>query len=219
MSRKARMVLLTGFDPFGGEASNPSWDAVRRLRGARIAGHIVAVQRIPTEFARCGTVLARAIARHRPAVVLCTGLAAGRAVVSLERVAINVCDARIADNAGLQPVDVPVLAGAPAAYFASLPLKAMLAALRGRGIPCEVSNSAGTFVCNALAFQLAHGIATRWLGLRGGFIHLPATPAQAATHPGWPSMALETMVEALRTALAAAIAHPVDLALGAGAEH
>jgi pyroglutamyl-peptidase len=151
--------------------------------------------------------------------VLCTGLAAGRAVVSLERVAINVCDARIADNAGLQPVDVPVLAGAPAAYFASLPLKAMLAALRGRGIPCEVSNSAGTFVCNALAFQLAHGIATRWLGLRGGFIHLPATPAQAATHPGWPSMALETMVEALRTALAAAIAHPVDLALGAGAEH
>jgi pyroglutamyl-peptidase len=219
MSRKARAVLLTGFDPFGGEPFNPSWDAVRRLRGARISGHVVAVQRIPTEFARCAGVLSRAIARHRPALVLCTGLAAGRAAVSLERVAINCIDARIADNAGLQPVDVPVVAGAPDAYFASLPLKAMLAALRARGVPAAVSNTAGTFVCNALAFHLAHGIATRWPGLRGGFIHLPSTPAQAAADPGRPSMALDTMVEALRVAVAAAIAHPVDLALGAGAEH
>lgn len=218
MSGEVRTALLTGFDPFGGEARNPSWDAVRRLRGARIGGHVVAVQRIPTEFARCGAVLARAIARHRPALVLCTGLAAGRAAISLERVAINCIDARIADNAGLRPIDVPVLPGAPAAYFAALPLKAMLAALRERGIPAAVSNTAGTFVCNALAFQLAHGIATRWPGLRGGFIHLPSTPAQAAGDPGRPSMALEILVEALRVALAAAIAHPLDVRLGAGAE-
>lgn len=217
--RATRTVLLTGFDPFGGEARNPSWDAVRALRGARIGGHAIASARIPTSFARCAPALARAIRRHRPALVLCTGLALGRAAVSLERVAINCIDARIADNDGLQPVDVPVVAGAPAACFARVPLKAMLAAIRARGVPAEVSNSAGTFVCNALAFHLLHGIATRWPRLRGGFIHLPAAPFQVADRPGTPSMALDTMVDALRAAVAAALAHADDIALGAGAEH
>jgi len=217
--RAARGVLLTGFDPFGGAARNPSWEAVRALRGARIGGHAVAVARIPTSFTLCAPALARAIARHRPALVLCTGLAQGRAAVSLERVAINCIDARIADNDGLQPIDAPVVAGAPAAYFARLPLKAMLAAVRARGIPAEVSNSAGTFVCNALAFHLAHGIATRWPRLRGGFVHLPAAPFQVADQPATPSMALATMVEALRAAVAAALAQGDDIALGAGTEH
>lgn len=217
--RATRTVLLTGFDPFGGEVRNPSWEAVRGLRGARIAGHAVEVARIPTSFARCAAALARAVARHRPALVLCTGLALGRAAVSLERVAINCIDARIADNDGEQPVDRPVVPGAPAAYFAPLPLKAMLAAIRARGVPAEVSNSAGTFVCNALAFHLAHGIATRWPGLRGGFIHLPAAPFQVADRPGMPSMARETMADALRAAVAAALAHVDDVALSAGTEH
>ena len=217
--RAPRTVLLTGFDPFGGEARNPSGEAVRSLRGARIAGHAVAVARIPTSFARCGPALARAIARYRPSLVLCTGLALGRAAVSLERVAINCIDARIADNDGARPIDVPVVAGAPAACFASLPLKAMLAAIRARGIPAEVSNTAGTFVCNALAFQLAHGIATRCNGMRGGFIHLPAAPFQVADKPGTPSMALEAMAEALRVAVAAALAHRDDIAFSAGTEH
>jgi pyroglutamyl-peptidase len=139
--------------------------------------------------------------------------------VSLERVAINCIDARIADNDGARPIDMPVVAGAPAAYFATLPLKAMLAAIRTRGIPAEVSNTAGTFVCNALAFQLAHGIATRWPGLRGGFIHLPAAPFQVADKPGTPSMALETMAAALRLAVVAALAHADDIAFSAGTEH
>jgi pyroglutamyl-peptidase len=217
--RPTRTVLLTGFDPFGGAARNPSWEAVRSLRGARVAGRQVAVARLPTAFARCAPALARAIARHRPGLVLCTGLAAGRSAVSLERVAINCIDARITDNDGARPIDVPVVAGAPAAYFANLPLKAMRAAIRARGIPAEVSNSAGTFVCNALAFHLAHGIATRWPGLRGGFIHLPAAPFQVADQPGTPSMAVATMAAALRAAVGAALAHDRDLALDAGREH
>jgi pyroglutamyl-peptidase len=211
-------VLLTGFDPFDGEARNPSWDAVRALRGARIGGRRVVVQRLPTAFARAGEVLARAIRRHQPDLVICTGLAAGRAAVSLERVAINCIDARIPDNDGLRPIDHPVVAGAPAAYFLPLPVKAMREAIRARGLPAEVSNTAGTFVCNAVAFELAHGIATRWPGLLGGFIHLPATPALAARQPGLPSMALPDLVEALRVAVAAALRHPVDAPIGAGTE-
>lgn len=217
--RAARCVLLTGFDPFGGEPRNPSWEAVRMLRDARIGGHAVAVARLPTSFARCAGVLSRAIARHRPRLVLCTGMALGRSAVSLERVAINCIDARIADNDGAAPIDVAVVAGAPAAYFSRLPLKAMLAAVRARGVPAEVSNSAGTFVCNALAFHLAHGIATRWPTLRGGFVHLPAAPHQVAGKPGVPSMAVATMAEALRAAVAAALAHADDVSFGAGTEH
>jgi pyroglutamyl-peptidase len=212
------VILLTGFDGFAGESRNPSWDAARSLRGARIAGHRVAVQRIPTAFARCASVLARAIARHRPRLVLCLGQAGGRTAISLERVAINCIDARIPDNDQQQPVDQSVIVGAPAAYFAALPIKAMLVALRERGYPVEVSNSAGTFVCNALAFHLAHGIATRWPGLRGGLIHIPFAPAQVAARPGVPSMPIELVVDALRVAVRVALTTSVDFAVGAGRE-
>jgi pyroglutamyl-peptidase len=197
-TRQSKVALLTGFDPFGGDAVNPSWEAVRRLRGARIAGYAIAVARIPTGFERCGAALAQAIARHRPELVLCVGLAAGRSAISLERIAINLIDARIPDNDSAQPIDVPVIAGAPAAYFTRLPVKAIVLALRRMGTPAEASLSAGTFVCNALAFHLAHHIATRAPKLRGGFVHVPATPELAADKPGVPSMALDTIVDALR---------------------
>ena len=218
MSAEPRVVLLTGFDAFGGESHNPAWDAVRRLRGARIAGHEVVVQRVPTAFARCAGVLARAIARHRPRLVLCVGQAGGRSAISLERIAINCIDARIADNDRQQPVDQPVIDGAPAAYFTALPIKAMLGALRERGFPVEVSNSAGTFVCNALAFHLAHGIATRWPGMRGGFIHIPFAPAQVVSRPGVPSMPIELVADALRVAIRIASTTAVDAQIGAGRE-
>jgi pyroglutamyl-peptidase len=218
MSAEPRVVLLTGFDAFGGESRNASWDAVRRLRRARISGHEVVVQRIPTAFARCAGALARAIVRHRPRLVLCVGQAGGRSAIALERIAINCIDARIPDNDRQQPVDQPVIDGAPAAYFAALPIKAMLGALRERGFPVEVSNSAGTFVCNALAFHLAHGIATRWPGMRGGFIHIPFAPAQVVSRPGLPSMPIELVADALRVAIRIALTTAVDAQVGAGRE-
>ena len=193
-----KVALLTGFDPFGGDTVNPSWEAVRRLRGERIAGHRVAVAKLPTAFERCGPVLQRAIARHKPSLVLCVGLAAGRSAISLERVALNLVDARIPDNDAKQPVDVPVIAGAPSAYFTRLPVKAIVQSLRKRGIPAEVSLSAGSFVCNAVAFHLAHHIALRAPALRGGFVHVPSLPGLAAGSPGVPSMALDAIVDALR---------------------
>lgn len=219
MSADPPAVLLTGFDSFGGESRNPSWDAVRRLRGERIAGHDVVVQRVPTAFARCAVVLARAIKRHRPRLVLCLGQAGGRTAISIERVAINCIDARIPDNDGLQPIDQPVIDGAPTAYFSALPVKAMLNALRERGFPAELSNSAGTYVCNALAFHLAHGIATSWPMLRGGFIHIPFAPDQAAARHGAPSMPIELVVDALRVAIRTALSTAVDARIGAGREN
>lgn len=215
-AKRARSVLLTGFDAFGGERVNPSWRAVRALAGERIGGHEVHVARLRCEFATAPRQLARAIAKHDPALVLCVGQAGGRAALSLERVAINVIDARIADNAGSQPVDEPVLAGAPAAHFASLPLKAMLAALRKARIPAEVSATAGTFVCNAVFFHLAQQLADRGGRTRGGFIHVPYLPQQARRHANAPSMALATMIDALRICVRVALATRSDLRIAAG---
>ena len=215
-AKPARNVLLTGFDAFGGERVNPSWRAVRALDGERIARHVVRTARLRCDFATAPAQLARAIAKHDPALVLCVGQAGGRAAVSLERVAINVVDARIPDNAGAQPVDEPVVAGAPAAHFASLPLKAMLAALRDAGIPAEVSSSAGTFVCNAVFFHLAEALAARAGAVRGGFVHVPWLTEQAARHANAPGMSLETMVAALRLCVKVALTTKVDAKLAAG---
>lgn len=212
----SRFVLLTGFDPFGDDTMNPSWEAVRKLRGERIRGHTIVVARTPTRFDACADVLERAIRKHRPRLVLCVGQAAGRAAISLERVAINVKDARIADNAGAQPIDEPVIEGAPMAYASAMPIKAMVAALRAHGIPAEVSNSAGTYVCNALAFSLAHLIAIRWTTLRGGFVHIPFVPAQVTAKPGMPSMPLDTVREALRVCVRTALARHDDVRISEG---
>ena len=209
-------VLLTGFEPFGGEAVNPSWEAVRALDGARleIPGHapaVVVAQQLPCVFATVGAALERALERTRPTLAVCIGQAGGRADLSIERVALNVIDARIPDNAGDQPIDAPIVDHAPAAYFSTLPIKAMVHALRGRGIPASVSQTAGTFVCNHAFYLLAHYIAMHAPTLRGGFIHIPYLPEQAARHPGQPSLALDTCVAGLRIALETALAIDVDL--------
>lgn len=144
------LVLVTGFDPFGGSPVNPSWQAVQALDGREIGGHRVLGAELPTVFGASIERLAQLVEQHRPRLVLCTGQAGGRGAISLERVAINVNDARIADNAGAQPVDTAIVAGGPAAYFTGLPIKAMLQALLDDGIRAEVSQTAGTFVCNHL---------------------------------------------------------------------
>lgn len=213
-------VLLTGFEPFEQEAINPSWEAVRALDGWRLDGAVVHARRIACVFGTALRELDAAIDELQPQLVLAIGLAGGRSEITPERVAINVDDGRICDNAGCQPIDVPVVAGAPAAYFSNLPIKAMVRDLRAAGIPAAVSNTAGTFVCNHLFFGLMHRIATRPVaGMRGGFIHIPYLTGQAARLPGQPSMALETLVAGLRIAVATALSVREDVLETGGQLH
>jgi pyroglutamyl-peptidase len=219
MTARLPTVLVTGFEPFGGEDENPSQQIACALDGAAIAGHRIVAATLPTEFARVAAELDALIARHRPVLVLAVGQAGSRAEISLERVAINLIDARIADNAGAQPVDVPVVAGAPNAYFSTLPLKAMLRALQTAGIPAALSHSAGTFVCNQVFYALAHRLARGRRKVRGGFIHVPYLPQQAARRAGAPSLPLATMIAALRICLETALTTHDDLHLAGGATH
>jgi pyroglutamyl-peptidase len=197
-------VLLTGFDAFGGEHINPSWESVRTLHGARLQGHRLVVRQLPTSFARAPVVLRDALRELQPHVVICVGQAGGRAQISLERVAINVCDARIVDNDGARPHAMPILERGPAAYFSRLPLDACHAALHGADIPSEISNSAGTFVCNQVMYVLLHEL-RRQPEVRAGFVHIPFVPAQVLQRRGTPSMALEQVVAALRAIMAATL--------------
>ena len=208
-----RPVLLTGFDAFGGDTVNPSWLAVQALSGEVIAGHTVIAAQLPTAFASSTAVLVHLLRIHRPALVICVGQAGGRSALSIERVAININDARIADNTGAQPIDQPVLKTGPAAYFSTLPIKAVLHALQQAGLPAEVSQTAGTFVCNQVFYALMHTLKKqRGKGtMRGGFIHVPFLPSQGA-----PSMALGDMVRGLRVAVDCALNTDEDRAMGAG---
>ena len=207
-------VLVTGFDPFGANAVNPSWMAVQALHGRQIGGHRIVGAQLPTAFGHSLEALRELLLRHRPALAICTGQAGGRGALSLERIAINVNDARIPDNAGAQPVDTPIVAGGPAAYFTTLPIKAMLASLLEAGINAEVSQTAGTFVCNHVFYGLMHELATRTAlrRTRGGLIHLPWLPLQ-----GQPSMRLDEIVEGLKLAIECALATVTDIRMQAGA--
>ena len=214
-------VLLTGFEPFGGEAINPSWEAVRALDGWKHAGAVVHARQMPCVFGAAIESLAEAMDELKPRLVLCIGQAGGRAEVTPERVAINIDDGRIADNAGRQPVDVPVVPEGPAAYFSTLPIKAMVRDLRAAGVPASVSNTAGTFVCNHIFYALMHRLATQaaLAHTRGGFVHVPYLPEQAAPRPGVASMALAAQVAALRVAIRTALTVHQDVREGAGRLH
>ena len=174
-------ALVTGFEAFGGESVNPALEALRQLP-ENVGAVPLATRILPTVFGRSLAALEAAVAATAPDIVLCVGEAGGRSALSLERVAINIDDARIPDNGGNQPIDRPVIPGGPPAYFATLPIKAAVAALREAGLPAIVSNSAGTFVCNHVFYGLLHLAATRRRGLRGGFLHVPYLPSQAARH-------------------------------------
>ncbi len=217
MPTKNKTVLLTGFEPFGGEPINPSQEIARALDGETIRGHRVVTAILPVAFAATLPMLESLLTAHRPVLVVALGQAGGRGELSLERVALNLIDARIPDNAGVQPIDAPILDAAPPAYFSSLPLKAIEQHLRALGIPVSASLSAGTFVCNQAFFTLAHLLATGHAGVRGGFIHVPWLPAQVASHPGQPSMALDTMIAGVRAALDCALANLRDVRIAGGA--
>jgi pyroglutamyl-peptidase len=213
------VALLLGFEPFDGDDINPSQRIVEALGGEIIAGHAIVARTLPTQFARAAEALPELIDEHAPSLVLALGQAGGRAGMSIERVAINLIDARIPDNAGDQPVDVPVIDGAPNAYFSTLPIKAMLRVLHEERIPASISNTAGTFVCNQVFYALAHLIATRHPMLRGGFIHVPYLPEQARHKGDAPWLDLTTMVEATRLCLRVALTTKEDLHFAAGATH
>ena len=213
-------ILVTGFEPFGGQSLNPSWEVARALHGWKLEGAQITSVKLPCVFAQALPTLQQALAQHRPDIVLALGQAEGRCDFSVERVAINVMDARIADNAGAQPIDVPVIAGGPAAYFSTLPIKSLVAGLKAAGFPASVSQTAGTFVCNQVFYALQHTLAG--LGVHSGFVHLPLLPEQAAnwkgpTLPSWPA---SLQIAAAQQALAVLVAHRLqglsDAALSGG---
>lgn len=211
-------VLITGFEPFGGEAVNPSWEVVRQLDGITIAGEPVVALQLPCVFGEALTVLNAALAAQQPRLTIAVGQAGGRVDITVERVAINVDDARIPDNKGQQPIDEPIVADGPAAWFSSLPVKAIVAALREQGIPASVSQTAGTFVCNHVMYGLLDALQGK-AGTKGGFIHIPYLPEQAAAHPGEASMAVGTVRAALETAIAVSLQQDGDVKAVGGATH
>ncbi|MEQ0565730.1 pyroglutamyl-peptidase I [Amycolatopsis sp. NEAU-NG30] len=210
-------VLMTGFAPFGGERVNPSWQAVSLVSARR--DDVTAVE-LPCEFETSLPALRRAIEEHRPDLVVCTGQAGGRAEVTPERVAINLVDARIPDNAGAQPVDIPVVPDGPAAYFTTLPVKACVAAIRAAGVPAAVSHTAGTYVCNQVFYGLMHLLATEFPGVRGGFVHVPFSPEQvAASGKTAPSLGVDRIADALEAVADTALRVAEDVKVSGGAEH
>lgn len=211
-------ILLTGFDPFGGEPVNPALEAVKLVKIEDPDLEVVKLE-VPTVFGDSIAAVTEAMARHKPDAVVCVGQAGGRFAVTPERVAINISDARIPDNRGNQPLDAPIVPDGPAAYFSTLPVKAMVAAIREAGIPASLSNSAGVYVCNHLMYGVLHA-AARFPGMRAGFIHVPYIPEQVARKGGnLPSMALETIARALEAALRAVRDHSADIAMHDGKEH
>ncbi|WP_261164782.1 pyroglutamyl-peptidase I [Microbacterium sp. Marseille-Q6965] len=209
-------ILLTGFEPFGGDARNPSGEAVEHVVRAWDGPERLVPAILPVSFDAAAEQLRALIGEHDPQIVVASGLAGGRTQVTPERVAINLRDARIPDNAGAQPLDEPSVAGGPAAYFATLPVKAIAQAIREAGVPAAVSHTAGTFVCNHVMYVAADE-ASRRPGMRTGFVHVPwsadTAPADA------PSLPARDIAHALRIAVRIAVDAPADAAVTAGTLH
>lgn len=212
-----KTVLLTGFEPFNKATINPAWEAVRALKGWRGEDFAVEVRQLPCVFGLAKRVVAGAVEELRPDLVIAVGQAGGRAELSVERVAINVDDASILDNQEQQPVDQPIVADGPAAYFSTLPIKAIVRGMRERGLRAGVSQTAGTFVCNHVFYSLMHH--TAGMPLRAGFIHVPYLPEQAQAIPDAPYMELAEIIEGLRCAVEVSLAVEADVSEAGGATH
>lgn len=209
-------ILITGFDPFGGDKINPAFEAVKRLPD-QINGAEIIKMEIPTVFIKEGEVLRDCIQKHKPDVTICIGQAGGRSQITVEKVAINLMEARIADNEGQKPIGLPVCEDGENAYFSTLPVKTIVKKIKEQGIPASVSYTAGTFVCNDVMYRLLHMIRNEFPTMRGGFIHVPYLTEQVVNLPaGTPSMSVETITEALKCAVATAIDYENDIEESAG---
>ncbi|MCR2044509.1 pyroglutamyl-peptidase I [Anaerosalibacter massiliensis] len=211
-------ILVTGFDPFGGEKINPAYETIKRLDNNIKKAEIVKLE-IPTVFQKSIKVLNKKIAKEKPDVVLCIGQAGGRYDITVERVAINIDDARIRDNEGKQPVDEHIFYDGDTAYFSNLPIKAMVKNIRRGNIPASISNSAGTFVCNHIMYGLLYLIDKKYPDIRGGFIHVPFLPQQVVDKNNTPSMNLKDITKALTLAIEGAIDNDKDIKTVEGKTH
>ena len=212
-------ILVTGFDPFGGEKVNPALEAVKLLP-KEIHGAEVYWAEIPTVFYQSAEVLEAEIVRYQPDFVLCIGQAGGRASLTPERVAINQDDARIPDNQGNQPIDEPIRMDGAAAYFSTLPIKAMVKSLKSEGLPATVSNTAGTFVCNHLMYQALYLADKKFPHMRAGFMHIPYMTEQVLNKPNTASMCLTDIVRGIEAAIRAIVDYKdKDLKLVGGTTH
>jgi len=210
-------VLLTGFEPFEGESINPSLEAVKALDGVTVEDYHIIAKPLPTVFGESIAKLHTYIEEISPSIVICVGQAGGREGITVERVAINVDDARIPDNIGQQPIDRPIIQNGPAAYFSTLPIKAAVENLRQAGIPSSVSQTAGTFVCNHVFYGLMTMIQN--CSIKGGFVHIPYLPEQAVNHPGKASMSLDLIVQGLLSIVKTTIVTEDDILVSGGATH
>lgn len=212
-------VLITGFDPFGGEKVNPAYEAVKLLPN-EIAGAEIIKLEIPTVFSRSGLAVEVGIQRHHPDIIINVGQAGGRSCITIEKVGINLAEARIPDNNGEQPMGEPLQADGPTAYFATIPVKAMVKNIRDHGIPCHISYSAGTYVCNCVMYNVLHLTATKYPGIRAGFIHVPFAAEQVVDKVnGTPFMSLDVIAKGLEYAIEAAVTHEEDINEEMGTTH
>lgn len=212
-------IMITGFDPFGGEPVNPAYEAVKLLPD-EIGGAQIIKLEVPTVFGKAGEVLEANIKTEQPDAVICVGQAGGRSGMTVEKVAINFQDARIPDNDNQQPVDKPIKEDGETAYFATIPVKAIVAKMRENGIPAFISYTAGTYVCNDLMYTLLYLIDKKYPQMRGGFIHVPYAMEQTIDKPiGTASMALPVIAKALEYAVLAVIENQKDISQAMGTTH
>lgn len=211
-------VLITGFEPFGEESINPALEAVMKTQ-KKLGHNEVIKASLPVVFHQSIDVLKQLIQLNKPDVVICVGQAGGRASITLERIGINIDDARIPDNEGYVPVDQKINPEGPDAYFSTLPIKAIVSAITERGIPAQVSNTAGTYVCNHILYGLCDYITTNGLDIRGGFMHVPFAPEQVAKNPGLASMSIEDIVRAIEITISTSCIVTGDIAVADGSTH
>jgi len=210
-----KTILLTGFEPFGGHTLNPSELIAAGLNGRTVAGHLLVGATLACEFGKSLRQLRALMAAHQPALVVCLGLAESRREITPERIAINVEDARIPDNAGRQPTGRPIVRKGPAGYWSTLPIKSIVAALQAGGLPASVSQTAGTFVCNHVFYGLMHELAQTPRRVRGGFIHVPPIARKAGTRAG---LTLEQLASGITLAVETSMRVRRDIRAVAGHE-